>query len=150
MEDEPPAGEIPEEELPVERGAAVNSGASAVAVSLSGRAAGGPAGASADGKVVLGAAAVVDEDLISLGDLAEAVGGLIFNRLRRQAVAIGVKFEGATPERLLDLLLAGSSPDPQRLVVIHAPPNSFFPPGFTEQRYSGVRASPVNVADLCT
>lgn len=69
-------------------------------------------------EVILGAAAVIVEDVVGLVGLAEAAGGVRAGGGVGLGVAVGVVEEGEAGECGLDLGFAGISPEPQRPVVV--------------------------------
>lgn len=73
---------------------------------------GGGAGAASAGAVVVGAPAVVEQDLVGLGGLLELEGGGLPEVLGGLGVAVRVELQGGAAEGLLDLLLCGAAIQP--------------------------------------
>ena len=92
----------------------------AIAVAIETSTAATAAGARGGAEVVVGAPAVVAEDVVGLGDALEAESGAAALGLRGGRVLVRVETQRQSPEGVLDFVLGRLSPHAQRLVVIHS------------------------------
>lgn len=67
------------------------------------------AGGGAPPRVVVGALAIVHEDIVSLRDLLESKGGTVPDRLGRLGMLVGVELKRQFLERRFDFLLGCGS-----------------------------------------
>lgn len=70
-------------------------------------------------EIIIGALAIVDEDLVGLGDLLESEGGALPHGLGGVGVLVWVQLHRQFPERFLDFFFARTPWQPQNFVVVH-------------------------------